>query len=289
MKFGGAVNGTGAPLLGWSLLIGYAWTVVFVALRVLGKPWAIVVGFAIVLVPGGYQQAFTGYADVPMAAFIGAGTLFIGCWLRTGSVSFLSAGALLLAGAAATKNEGLLGAVVVLVAAVVVSGANLPTRRRHALIALALVGVSVLPWRIWVARHGIHGDVPFLDGLSPSYLADRTGRASLAAGRLARTAVGKDWPVIVPAAIILAGAGVASRQLRPLAAFHAIAGLAFFAVLVWIYWISTSNIHWYLSTSGSRTTTALVFIGASAVVHLSAKPSPDSSPLADEGHTSLAP
>jgi hypothetical protein len=89
--------------------------------------------------------------------------------------------------------------------------------------------------------------------------------------------------------MILAGVGVASRQLRPLAAFHAIAGLAFFAVLVWIYWISTSNIHWYLSTSGSRTTTALVFIGASAVVHLSARPTPDPSPLADEAHTPLAP
>jgi hypothetical protein len=130
-----------------------------------------------------------------------------------------------------------------------------------------------LPWRIWVARHGIHGDVPFLDGLSPSYLADRVERASLAAGRLAGNAVGEDWPVIVPAAIVLAGVGVATRQLRPLAAFHAIAGLAFFAVLVWIYWISTSDIHWYLSTSGSRTVTTLVFIGASAVVHLSAGPS----------------
>jgi hypothetical protein len=266
MKFGAATNGAGTALLTWSLLVAYGWTLVCLLLPL--TRWAVVPVIAFVLVPGVYQQALSGYADLPMAVFIGAGLVFTAAWLRTGSRKMLAAAALLLAAAACTKNEGVLAAAVVLFAAALVSGAVEGRRSREPLLALACVAVAVLPWHIWTARHGLHGDVPFSDGLSPSYLADRTARAGAATSSLVRQAFGPNWPLVLPTGIALALAAVAVRRLRALAVLHLLAGIGFFAVLVWIYWVSHNPIGWYLATSANRTVTVLAFIAMSAVVNL---------------------
>jgi hypothetical protein len=265
MKFGAAGDGTGLLVIPWLLFVAYAWTVVFVAVRVIRSAWPLAVGVALIVAPGGYQQALSGYADVPMAALLGAGVLFVGCWARTGHRGFLAAGAVLLAGAGSTKNEGLLGALVVLLGAFAV--ARPPLRRRDALLALVAVAVALLPWRLWLGRHGIRGDVAFGNGLSPSYLAHHTGRAWLAVRRLGHDAFGPDWPLIMPAALVTAAVAVLSRQGRRLALFHLGVGAGFFVALVWVYWISQNEIGWYL-TSAPRTVTGLVLIGSSAIVQL---------------------
>jgi hypothetical protein len=270
MKFGAAQDGTGLAVLPWMLFIAYVWTVVFISVRVVHSPWPLIAGLVLLVVPGGYRQALTAQADIPMAVFLGAGVLFVGSWLRTGSLAFLIGGALLLAGATATKNEGLLGAVVVLAAAAL--AARTPLRRRWPLLALGLVIATALPWRLWLAHHGIHGDVPFAEGVAPRYLADHASRAGLAVHRLFREAFGANWPLILPAALALTLTAVLSRRTRPLALFHLGAGIGFFGALVWVYWISHNEIAWYLGTSAPRTVTALALIGISAVVHLAEPP-----------------
>jgi hypothetical protein len=147
--------------------------------------------------------------------------------------------------------------------------ARAPLRRRDPLIALVVVVISVIPWRLWLARHGIHGDVAFADGLSPHYLAERADRAAMALRELARVAVGADWLLILPAAMLVTAMAWVTGPLRPLAWFHLTAALGFFAALVWVYTVSRNDIDWYLGTSASRTITALVFMGMSAIVHMS--------------------
>jgi hypothetical protein len=269
MKAGASADGTGAAIVSWSLFVAYAWTVVFVAVRVLGSLRAALAGVVLLLVPGGYWQALSGYADLPVGIFLGSGTLLLGCWLRTGAPVFAGCGGLLLAAAACTKNEGLFAAILVLGAALLVAHAYLPAPRRHVVAALALTLAAVLPWRLWLARHGLHGDLPLVQGLDPSYLAGRAGRAPLAVRVLWRDLTGPDWPLIVPVALVLIALGWRGKETQPLAQFHLLALSAFFAALVWIYWISASDIHWHLGTSAARTVTGLAFLAVSAVVHLS--------------------
>jgi len=266
MKFGAAADGTGLVVLTWLVFVAYGWTVVFVAAREVHSAWPLVAGIALMVVPGGYGQALTGYADIPMAALLGAGVMFAASWLRSGRKAYLVTAAVLLAGTAAAKNEGLLGAIVVLLAAT--AFARTPLRRSHALIAAALVLATVLPWRLWLARHGIHGDVAFSDGIDPGYVVDRLERAGLAVSGLARDGFGSDWPLILPVALLLTAIGAFARGTRTLALFHLAAGLGFFAVLVWVYTVSRNDINWYLGTSAPRTVTAVILIEMSAIVHL---------------------
>jgi len=267
MKFGASRDGVGVVALPWLLFVAYAWTVVFVGVRVLHSRWAPVVVMALVLVPGGYTQALNGYADVPMAVFLGAGVLVAACWLRGGADGLLAAAALLLAAAASTKNEGLLAAGIVLALLIALG----PGRRRQAALAALFVAVSVAIWRAWVVRHGIHGDVPFSRGLHPGYLADHGSRGRSAVTTLGSDAFSSQWTLILPAGIVAVCAGLSARTTRTVALFHALVGVGYFAALVWIYWISGNSLEWYLSSSGGRTVTPLAFVAISAVAHLSAR------------------
>ena len=99
-------------------------------------------------------------ADVLVDALFVVGALLLALWLRDGRGWRLAAGAVLLAGAALTKREGLLFAAAALAVSLAVT-----LRRRRAdwprLLAVALVvGAAALPWRLWYRSHGIGGEAP---------------------------------------------------------------------------------------------------------------------------------
>jgi len=114
--------------------------------------WAPIVA-AVALAPGVYDQLLTLYADIPLAIFLCIGLLLLGLWLADDGTRHLVLGALFLAVAANTKNEGLMAGAVSLAALASVVVVRPPpgvTRLRAvAPVAAALAGVvaAVLPGR----------------------------------------------------------------------------------------------------------------------------------------------
>jgi hypothetical protein len=200
------------------------------------------------------KQLSTNMADVPLAFFVALGLLGVGRWLATDEAWTLVAGALFLAAATLTKNEGAMFALVALLAAVPAARSRLRTLA----VAAAAVALVLLPWRLNVALR----DLPLVEydlgnALSPSYLADHSNRVSPAARGLSDEIFTLEWgllPLLLP--LGLAAAFAARRY--ALASFALLwVALAFLGLLV-VYWISTIPIELALVWSGDRTIITLV-------------------------------
>lgn len=253
----------------WALVIGFVWAAAWVASRVT-RPlvWAPLL-IAFMLAPGIYGQTLSGYADIPMALFLGMGVLLIGVWLDQREPWQLWLAPLMLAASAGVKNEGLLGAAAALVCLTVVVAVS----RRADLVrvgaAWAVFLAAVLPWRIWMAVNDVSGDLPLGKGLDPSYLDERSDRFEPALDALeAQIADQGTWFYLVPLGAAVAIAALVVRTQRAAAAFYLATGVAVFAGLVWAYVIANSNLTWHLSTSGSRVVSAVVLVGTAAALHL---------------------
>jgi hypothetical protein len=255
----------------WLLLVAFVWAILCLGLRrgtiLEWLPLAIVISIA----PAVYGQLFTAYADIPMALLLALGVLLLGEWLLTRDGKMLALSALFLVGSANTKNEGLMAAVVALVvaAAVTALGPNRAGLRPLGLAAAAFVA-GILPWRIWIAAHGIHGDIRLRSGLDPSYLTSHADRIwpsveSLYAQLIDQTS----WLFIVPVGAAMALVCLLVRQRRSLAAFYLATGLLAFAALIWIYWISpTVPLDFYLATSSYRVVSVLTAIAFATLLQL---------------------
>jgi hypothetical protein len=254
----------------WLLVIGFVWAAAWVASRV-ARPlvWAPLL-LLVPLTPGLYEQVLSGYADVPVAMFLGLGVLLLGVWIDQRDPWQLWLGALMLAGAAGVKNEGLLGGVAALVCLTVLL---LATRERSGLLRLAAAWavflVGVLPWRLWMAANDVTGDLPLDKGLSPSYLADRDDRVWPAVETLqGQLADQGQWLYLLPLGAALAIAGLVVGTRRRAAAFYLATGLTTFGGLVWAYWVSPNDLSWHLSTSADRVVASVVLVATAASLHL---------------------
>lgn len=256
----------------WLLLAAAGAALAFVAARLVRPVVWVPVILSALLAPGLREQVLTGYADVPMALFLAAGTLLVGSWLASGRRCELAVGTLCLAAAAATKNEGLVAALLVLlVAGAVALGSRLPERRTPLALALAGFVAALLPWQIWTAAHGIEGDLTLSKALDPGFLIDRSGRVwpAIEALELQLADQGR-WTLIVPAGLALAVLAFVLRRGRGLATFYLASALLVFASLVWAYWISPYELQWHLRTSVGRVVTVVVVIALAAALHLPA-------------------
>src|SRR4051812_26782738 len=220
----------------WLLLVAFSCAILYLGFRrgtlLQWLPLAVVVA----IVPQVITQLLTAYADIPMALFLALGVLLLGEWLRNGDAKTLAVSVLFLAGSANTKNEGLMAAAVVFVVAGVVSllGSRRGKTRQLVLGAAAFVA-AILPWRIWLAVEGIHGDIPVRKALDPSYLADHASRIwpsaeslytqlTSASGYYAIVLYEGGWLYAVPLAGALAFVCVFIRECRSLAAFYLASG-----------------------------------------------------------------
>jgi hypothetical protein len=262
----------GAGLLnGWLFLVAYPWAVGYVALGRLRNPvWAIPV-VLLTLTPACFEQGLTGYADLPNAVLLGTGVLMLALWLRDPNRGTLAIACLLLAGAANTKNEGLLFAVLALALAFVIV---LASRSRQLVVELALGSLAavllIAPWRIWVAAHHIRGEFSFRSGLKPAYLVDRSDRARQATGKLVDALLAPGWRWLVVGSAIIAILSLALRSKRAIALYHLGLGVAAFGALVWIDTIDHTDLTWRLATTADRVITVVPFIATSAIIHLTA-------------------
>jgi hypothetical protein len=106
-------------------------------------------------------------ADATVFAFAVSAALVMAVWVRDGGRAPLGAAAVLAAGAAQTKVEGMLFAAAMLVAAAVAVKSG---RRRALVPAAAGVLGTVLPWLLWTRLHGLPSDVLNAGTLAPGHL-----------------------------------------------------------------------------------------------------------------------
>ncbi len=274
----------------WALAIAFVWAGVYVGSRV-ARPSVCAVVFAGVVVLT-TDELLTAYADVPMAFYLGLATLTLGIWLQRGRRSDLAVAAMLFAGASGIKNEGLMGTVVVIAAALIVLLAQRRADRARELTvaAIVLALVAIVPWHAWLAAHDLKSDTPFPGGLSPVFLADRVSRLGPAIsglyGALVKVA---SVVVLVPVALGLLLLRLRRSQRTPLVWFYLLSGVLYFAILVWAYWVNPLTVQFLVVTSASRICVGLALIALAAMLHLGspaslpALPSPAAGDALDSG------
>ena len=169
---------------------------------------------------------------------------------------------LFLAAATATKNEGLMLALVVVVALAVAR----PGRHRLRGLAGLAGGIVVVTgiWRIWLNRHSVPRN-PFYDLgdiLHPGYLWSRNDRLGYALGELLEQLVTPSrWLLLVPATLLLAL--LAGRQAPTISVFVATVVVLDVLGFAAVYWLSQVDLHFYVDNTVDRLPAFIaVFCGA---------------------------
>ena len=266
----GTIDTQAIHLQFWLLMAAFVWAILYLGLR-RGTllSWLPVV-IAVSITPAVYGQMLTAYADIPMALFLALGTLLLGEWLAKRDGSILVLAVVFLMGAANTKNEGLVAAVVALaVAGAVLAAAREWSDLRALGLGAAGFAAAILPWRIWISAHGIHGDISVLNALDPSYLADRADRLWPSASSLYIELIDQtSWLYVIPLGAALALVSLLIKRQRSIAMFYLSTGVIVFAALVWVYWISPTPVDWLLETSAYRVVAVLTPIAFAALLQL---------------------
>jgi len=175
----------------------------------------------VLVVPRFQERLLVPQADMLVDVLVVVAALLLALWLRDRAGWRLAAAAVLLAGAVNTKREGILFAAAVLAVAFVVSR---PRYWPRLAVASLVVGLAVLPWRIWAAQH----DIP--SGAPSSFNGDRLADAiQLSFEVLYSTA---RWSV-VPLVATIAFAAAAVWGDRRLAAYIGLLAFLLFAGGVW--------------------------------------------------------
>jgi hypothetical protein len=253
----------------WLLLVGFVGALAFVSAAV-SRVWAwAACALLVVFAPFVYGALGTAYADVPMGLFLGLGVLLLARWTTSPSRSRdLALACVFLAAAASTKNDAL----PVVLGALVVASVVVARERRFALLRPLAVGVAgvvvaLAPWRIWTGVNGVHGDLPLGRGLHPGYLLERADRIPATVWALIKE-IPRQGGWLVPAAVVLVIAALASGVARRAAVFYAVTAVVAFGSVVWSFMISRASLHWQISTAASRVVLGVVFIAIAAIAHL---------------------
>lgn len=262
----------------WLIYIGFFWTVAGI-LASRGRPLAWVPPLlALAVIPGFIvDQLYSGDADVPTALFIGLGLLLLTIYVNERSPASLAFGSLFLAVAASIKNEGTMACVIAFFAATVVAAFARRWRSAAGLVvaALATAAIAIVPWRIWLAVHGIHADTVQVTPatlLDFGFLADRADRLMPSIDSLLRELTKDAMWLYLPALFLaVALAGLAVRRVRPSAAIYLLFCVGYFAALVWAYSMSTHPLDWHLGTSAYRVVDGLIVVAAIGTAHLASE------------------
>ena len=253
----------------WLLLVGAIWALAYLAgNRVRPVVWAPILLLALTA-PGISSQLRDGYADVPMALFACLGVIALGLWIDKQERGLLPLAAIMLAATANMKNEGLAATLAVLLV-----GSGIVVARRlnvRAYVAAAgAVIIALLPWRIWLAAHGIEGDMPVAKGLNPGYLLDRVDRLGPTIAAInGQFADQEGWLFLLPLAALVVVVSLVSGFGRRVAVFYLGCFLLAWSLFVWSYWISPHDLEWHLASSVDRVVSIPMLICLAAVVHLS--------------------
>jgi hypothetical protein len=263
-----------ATLPFWLLYVAFAGTVAAVGARLTRPAIWMPLALGVLTTSTILDQLFWHYADVPTGILVGSGALLGGLWLAGHGTRWLVVSAVLLGAAANGKNEGLMAAVAV-VAALLVAAAVQRAGRRGALLRVAAAGAfvaaTVLPWRLWLAAHDVHGDIKASRAMDPDALADASGRVGPAADAMwDRFTNPRTWGYLAFVALLLIAVALARRATRRLGAYYGVLGGLIFLFLLLAYWVAETDLNWHLNTSSDRVIQLLGFAAIAAAVHLSA-------------------
>ncbi len=238
-----------------------------------GVLWAVLA--MLVVAPSVTDQLAAAEADVPVAVLFAAAGACGAVWLQEGRRSGLSIAAVLAAGAAATKVEGLAFTVALFVGLAAAGAARSGLRTAVAPLAAgtAAVVLGAVPWRIWLAVHHVpnQGSVGRVGDLG--YLAHNLARVPLAAAYMAgRLLDPRSWLLVIPLFLVVIARSARGRRARAVLPLYAIttASLALLG-LVLAYWSTRLGFRYQLTTSARRVVTGVVFFCAALTPLLSAR------------------
>jgi hypothetical protein len=211
---------------------------------------------AIVAAESTLHQLAANLADIPLAFFVALAVVALARTVIDRESRLLPVAVIMLGAAALTKPEGLLFAGAAMIPFVLIA------RTRASLVAAACTALIVLPWRIFVAAHGLKNPEYSLgDALHPSYLSDRSDRLHPAFSGVWHQVWASGWAWLVPFALV-AFAGALLAQRWRLAGFAAAWALLSFGGMVLVFWISVVPIELTLRWAAYRIVASLVIGGA---------------------------
>lgn len=259
----------------WVLLLAFVWAGAFLASRIT-RPlvWATLLPGTVFLI---YGQASSGYADIPVAIFLCLAVLATGIWLESRRRADLVVACLLIAGAVQIKNEGFIGAIIIMVVAAfyLLRWRQWAAIREFAVGGVGVVLVAILPWRLWLAANHIPGDHSLGQTFNPVYLVDHFNRVWPSLKALEAQITGDtSTSILIVIALALALFRLRGRDRHPLSGFYFAVGFLYFLSLLAAYWTSpfgySGLLSFYIPTSIIRIVPGgLGFICVAAILHLS--------------------
>jgi hypothetical protein len=222
----------------------------------------------LIVAPSLHTQLLAAYADAPIACLWAGSGLAFGLWLLGDGDDRLALGALLAAGALATKQEGIVLDASLLVAV----GIALTVRRSaHDLlrfgVAAGCVVATAIPWQVWVRVHRLHdADI----APSASRMVHRASTVPTIVHRLGAELVWLRWPGIVAIAV-LAALILIVRQRDWFAAGYLLLLALSMAGIVVVYWNARIPVAGLLTQSAERVITGPVLLSAAALPLLIAR------------------
>jgi len=257
----------------WLLLVGFV-----LALQALARdrvPRAVVwpIICAIVFAPTVAIQTASAYADLPLAVFFSLAGVCAWRWLSDRDAASLALLSLFATAAAATKIEGMPFAASLLLVTGLLAARRSGRLAGAAVLAAALVAlVAIVPWRVWVAEHGVHSSFSIANAFSPEFLGPRSGRLPTIVVELAENVLDPAaWLLILPLALAAAVLVFRYGSERE----SGVLMLATFALsmagLVWIYWSTRLPLDYHLETSSKRVVLAPVLFCAALAPFLLAE------------------
>jgi hypothetical protein len=250
-----------AALLYPALLAGFAF-VVWLVLRPRLAPLPLLAGLSLVLwLPVTRELTLAATGDLPLGVFFVAAALLLGLWLVEETPGLLPLAALLGAAALACKRDALADCAVLAVLALVETARlRRPDLAWRLAVALGLMFLSIVPWRVYVSAHHIRNqDV----GLGNGHLSSNVHHLGWIVSRLWDFMVGPRYLGVVPLAAAVAVVAIVRTRQRRLPVSALVFGAALFAALLLVYVDATAGLRYLVNYSGWRTLFPLGLFAAS--------------------------
>jgi hypothetical protein len=253
----------------WILFGSFIWTMVWLG-RSRGLPLLLVLipAAAMTFTSKSHALVTAGYADVTVAALAGAGALCIGIWVRDHETPFALLGAVFLAGAANTKNEGVMAAGVILAVAFVFVLAQRRRGWQAWLAAAGLVVAGAIPWMLWRGANDVESEFQAPPGEALGNLEHTERIPKSFTAIFDRLADGGQYGFLVPCLLVLTVTCLVRNTARSEAAYYLAVPVVMTLGLVFVYWTGTLEIDYWLDNSADRTVAGIVFVCGGGLIHL---------------------
>ncbi len=252
-----------AALLYPVLLAGFAF-VLWLVLRPRLSLLPLLAGISLVLwLPMTRELGLAATGDLPLGVFFVAAALLLGLWLVEETPGLLPLAALLGAAALACKRDALADCAVLAVLALVETARlRRPDLARRLAVALVLMFVSIVPWRVYVAVHHIRNqDV----GLGNGHLSSNVHHLGWIVTRLWDFLAGPRYLGVVPLVAAAAALALVRSDRRRLPVSVLVFGAGLFTALVLVYVDATAGLRYLVDYSGVRVLFPLCLLSASVL------------------------